>query len=591
MIKKVILAVLVCILALPFSVFAEYYNSCEIYKDAFPPVRDQKEHGDCWSYAAIGALSHSMVVNDNADFSREETLFSEGHMSAAINTASDKLLRKYTRSHDEGGNREGAVAYLARSRFSGPVLYKDYCDEEYEMYLSGITSYGMLNIERKQATLTKAQFLTERDMGSSYVWYNKETKKLVYGKNEEVINKIKNAVRLYGGVAVSYYTYERDQKTYYNPKTAAYCAPWEDYIFKKTPDGNCVTFSGDEYRFERATNHAVVIVGWDDEYSYENFKNPPVSFDGENYTYENGAWIVKGSWGEKFGDNGYEYISYMEPTIGQFATCYDMEYTENSDMVTHTEKGLMGSVRFPSVGYGICAVNRFEDKGLINAVGIYVCHEKASVQLLIDTSPEEDLKRFTKGQFDKNALTLIDIETGEETNSLYFENSGYYLLRLKTPVRASGRFDVYAKYTVDEKCDIILPSGSNLGTGEDFTPSVSYWAYVTGNGHVHEWKGIDTNWCISAFTTKADFEKVKVQKSADSVKLKLYRYNEKAEGTVAAVFYKNGEVIDRQYITPQFDQYGYWETEFNTDADCVKAIVWQKTTKCRIISTLCCFFI
>lgn len=579
MIKKVISAVLICIFALPFSVCAEYYNSQEIYKNVLPSVRDQGGHSDCWSYAAIGAVSYSMAVNDNADFSKEDALFSEGHMSAAINTAEDRLLEKYTRSHDEGGNRAGAVAYLARSRFSGPVLYKDYCDEEYEMYLSGIGSYRMLNVEKKQATLTKAQFLTERDEGSSYASYDKETKTLLYGKNQEVINKIKNAVRLYGGVAVSYYAYERDQKTYYNPETAAYCVPWEHYVRKKTPDGNCVRFSNDEYRFERATNHAVVIVGWDDNYSYENFKDAPVSFDGENYTYENGAWIVKGSWGESFGDNGYEYISYMEPTIGQFATCYDMEYTQNYSMVTHNEKGLMGSVRFPSVGYGVCAANRFEKEGLINAVGIYVCHENASVQLLIDIAPEEDLKRLTKEQFDKNTLTLIDMETGEETNSLSFETPGYYLLRLKTPVKVSGRFDIYAKYTVSEKSDLVLPSGSNLGTDEAFVPNVSYWAHITGNGHVHKWKGIDTNWCISVFTTDADFEKVKVQKETDSVKLKLYRYNEKAEGTVIAVFYKDGKVTERRCLTPQFDQFGYWETKLETDADHVKAIVWQKNKK------------
>lgn len=578
MIKKVVLAVLVCIFAFPFSVCADYYNACDVYK-GFPPVRDQKGHSDCWSYAATGALSHSMVVNDNADFSGGGNLFSEGHMSAAINTTGDKFFEKYTRSHESGGNRAGAVAYLARTRFAGPVLYNHYSDSEYELYLSGLVNYSMLNAEEKQATLTRALFLTEKNEGSSYAKYDKETKKLVYGKNEATIDKIKNAVKLYGGVAVSYYTYERDQKTYYNPETAAYCAPWEDYVRKKTPDGNCVKFSGGEYRFDMATNHAVVIVGWDDNYSYKNFKNPPVSFDGENYTYENGAWIVKGSWGEKFGKDGYEYISYMEPTICQNATVYDMEYTQSYSMVTHSEKGLMGSVRFSDVGYGICIANRFEEKGLINALGIYVCHENASVELVIDTTPGKELKRFAKTEFDKNALTLIDMETGEEKKALHFEESGYYLLRLKTPLMANGRFDVYARYNVSEKCDIVLPSGSNLGTDEAFVPNVSYWAHITGNGHVHEWKGIDTNWGISVFTTDADFEKVKVQKKTDSTKLKLYRYNEKAEGIVIAVCYKDGEATERQCIKPQFNQYGYWETEIETDADYVKAFVWQKNKK------------
>ena len=37
MIKKVVLAVLVCIFAFPFSVCADYYNACDVYK-GFPPV-------------------------------------------------------------------------------------------------------------------------------------------------------------------------------------------------------------------------------------------------------------------------------------------------------------------------------------------------------------------------------------------------------------------------------------------------------------------------------------------------------------------------------------------------------------------------
>lgn len=50
-------------------------------------------------------------------------------------------------------------------------------------------------------------------------------------------------------------------------------------------------------------NHAIVIVGWDDNYSKNNFRKTPPG---------NGAWICKNSWGENYGDKGYFYVSYYD---------------------------------------------------------------------------------------------------------------------------------------------------------------------------------------------------------------------------------------------------------------------------------------
>ena len=64
-----------------------------------------------------------------------------------------------------------------------------------------------------------------------------------------------------------------------------------------------------QYTYEvRNINHAVTIVGWDDHFSKDNFLSdhkPP----------EDGAWIVRNSWGEDWGMDGYFYLSYYDKTI------------------------------------------------------------------------------------------------------------------------------------------------------------------------------------------------------------------------------------------------------------------------------------
>lgn len=56
-------------------------------------------------------------------------------------------------------------------------------------------------------------------------------------------------------------------------------------------------------------NHEVTIVGWDDSYPKENFSITPPG---------DGAWIVKNSWSDVWGENGYFYLSYYDTTVREY---------------------------------------------------------------------------------------------------------------------------------------------------------------------------------------------------------------------------------------------------------------------------------
>ena len=151
--------------------------------------------------------------------------------------------------------------------------------------------------------------------------------------------KIKEALVKYGAVYASIYA-DYDNTTYYNSETHA--AFYDGYAWN---------------------NHAVCIVGWDDTYSRENFHETP-DYDG--------AWIVKNSWGDEWGDEGYYYVSYEDTSINPelvfkinpeiYNKNYQYDYISYMDYYYPESKNILHT-------YGNSYIS--QDNDLIAAVGTY----------------------------------------------------------------------------------------------------------------------------------------------------------------------------------------------------------------------------
>ncbi len=93
---------------------------------------------------------------------------------------------------------------------------------------------------------------------------------------------------------------------------------------KDGSNGNKVCFN--KTRTTNGSNHSVVIVGWDDTYSKNNF---PAS----NRPSTDGAYIVQNSWGKDWGTNGKFYVSYEDLYIEDGLTGIEgvTEYKDTSE--------------------------------------------------------------------------------------------------------------------------------------------------------------------------------------------------------------------------------------------------------------------
>jgi len=83
------------------------------------------------------------------------------------------------------------------------------------------------------------------------------------------------------------------------------------------------------YPGTHAENHGVCIVGWDDSVPASAFtdvglRTPPGP----------GAWIVRNSWGDGFGENGYVYVSYYDGAFA-FGNCTAYTGVESVNNYSH----------------------------------------------------------------------------------------------------------------------------------------------------------------------------------------------------------------------------------------------------------------
>lgn len=386
---------------------------------------------------------------------------------------------------DDGGNTNMAISYL--TRWDGAVL------EENDKFPSSLNSPDLIYKEiNADYHLQEAVFIPNRNG---------------YLDND----RIKEAVIEYGAVYASF------------------------AVNNKCFDNNSVSYYRPEFLNPVDGGHAVAIVGWDDEYSKENFEYTP---DGD------GAFICKNSWGTASGENGYLYISYYDASIGKrdIMTAYTgLETASNYNKIYQydpygcvetiygsNEKTFFAANVFPADSAKLSADEE------LSAVSFYTYSENTFYEIFA-VPDYKSINSLSSGR--------ISLKSG------IIEKTGYYTVDFNPVLLKAGtRFAIIVKLSVEDgECRFYAESPivdyseeARANSGE------SFYAFDGNNWNDLTDDFENSNLCIKAFT-----------KTSNSSAFVLSGINNESRDYESDKIYTVNEIASRENfdINPEFVDY------------------------------------
>ena len=447
---------------------AEDMEALEAYlRSTFPSLRNQGSFGTCWAHS-VAALGEFFGIK-NHGLSRGIDL---SELYLALSLFNTKTNRKVGNAAEGGGvsfdgNDRSLINFGGNLKFAGQLLLKGYGFVK-ESDLPYISS-GSDPAFDSSGNLGSAYYNKLEQLDDKEIFHLSDLCQVdITTDNGKKI--IKEAILRNGAVGVSY---RHSSSYFYDNETGAafFC------------DTDC------------DPNHAVCIVGWDDDYIVGNF-NP------ERHPENSGAWLIRNSWcssdPEFFGRNGYFWMSYEDKCLQPSAYIYETSKTADGydnvyyyDTQIH-QTGHLDSPSYPDLIWYSANVFKGPETNdeILNAV---------SIETGSDTEYEVKIYTGLKDPSDPESGTHV--EEADTSGILSFP--GIYTISLNSPValEKGKSFSVVAEtkgQTLDYECSWSKDEASAICRIEE---GQSFFKYKYDGINWADMKSRKGNFCISAYTS------------------------------------------------------------------------------------------
>lgn len=385
-------------------------------KNYITSVKNQYQTGLCWAFATASSIESSYLMDNGNELNISELQIGYStsyQLSNGSNTYGLKIGDKAKDTVADGGNIYIAGNYLSQRRgvvtekTSGLVLN----DDNYKTITSS-TSGKVSDVSLNEYNVNDVIFYTP-DLHCDT-------------NNFAVLKAIKKMVASYGSVYAQI-----------NSKTNKYLKLSESE-YQHNPN---IYYSGSQ------ADHAVSIIGWDDNYAASNFEN---SYGG--VPKGNGAWIIKNSYGTeyyankdgklspikdseytktvKMGDKGYYYVSYYDSQICKAVMAVD-NVTPTVDTNTYSYDKPIVSYLGTNSGKKILLMSKYKkqkkDTEILESFNVYTLGTDDNVKIYYGTTTD-----FSKA-------TLVAEGTAE------FE--GYKNIKSSKELTVADEYYIFIDYT------------------------------------------------------------------------------------------------------------------------------------------------